>query len=537
MTRTFPILAFLLLVGCPLAAEVPVPTASAAIAPESPAPELVLVRIPPPRLEGLEPAVRDQLQESAARLARWSSQDDGSAEAMTRDELSERFGELGHLYHAYELWPAAEAAYENARRLEEGEPTWPYSLGVVAFKKGELARAKNFLAASLKLAENNPFAKLYLAEIALQEGDAAEAARLANEVLQALPASPAALVALGRAALLAEQPKKAKDAFEMALTQVPEANRLHYLLAMAHRAAGDLETARQEMAKAGQVGVKIPDPLDPLLAEHRRGERVATVEGDLAMAAGRFGEAVLAYEKATRAQPKNAELWTRLGGARASAGDLSGAERDLRHALELDPFLPIGLLQLGRLLAFGGKHEEALSFFERHLDLDPQSVAGRREAGIALNRLGRRLKALEHLRPVVKALPADEEARLEAAVAAVELGLLAEARDLLEEGLSVDPSQGRLAKALARILAAAPDLSLRNGERALKLAQQVAAATNQVQDYELVALALAELGRCTEAADLLTTLAPKAEASRQAALLERAETWRKASSCRPPGNP
>ena len=508
-----------------------------AVSSQEPA-ELVLVRVPSPSLEGLEKAVRDQLQESAARLARWSGQGEGTAEnAMTRDELAERFGELGHLYHAYELWPAAEAAYENARRLEAAEPTWPYALGVVAFKKGELARAKDFLTASLGLAEGNPFAKLYLAEIALQEGNAVEAAQLANGVLQTLPSSPAALVTIGRAALLAEQPKVAKEAFELALTQVPEANRLHYLLAMAHRAAGDLEAARQEMTQAGQVGVKIPDPLDPLLAEHRRGERVATVEGDMAMTAGRFSEAVSAYERATRAQPKNAELWTRLGGARASAGDLAGAERDLRHALGLDPFLPIALLQLGRLLAYGERNEEALSFFERLLDLDPQNVVGRREAGLAFNRLGQRLKALENLRPVVKARPNDEEARLEAAVAAVELGLLSEARDLLEEGLGLDPSQGRLAKALARILAAAPDLSLRNGERALKLAQQVAAATNLVQDYELVALALAELGRCTEAADLLTALAPKAEASRQAALLERAETWRNASSCRPPGNP
>lgn len=534
ITHRLPVLLlFFSLFGSALpAAETPAAPAAA-----EPSAELVLLRVPPPSLEGLEPAVRDQLQDNAARLGRWPGQGGAPTEKeVTAEELAERFGELGHLYHAYELWPSAEAAYENARRLETKEPTWPYALAVVAFKKGEIARAKPLFAASLELADANPFAKLYLAEIALQEGNATEATQLANDVLKVLPSSPAALVTLGRAALLAEQPKTAKEAFELALAQVPDANRLHYLLAMALRAGGDLEAARQEMAKAGQVGVKIPDPLEPLLAEHRRGERVATVEGDLAMNAGRFSEAVLAYEKATGIQPKNAELWTRLGGARASAGDLAGAERDLRHAIEFDPFLPISLLQLGRLLAFGGKYEEALTFFERHLDLDANSVAGHREAGITLNRLGRRLKALEHLRPVVKALPADEEARLEAAVAAVELGLVAEARDLLEEGLSVDPSQGRLAKALARILAAAPDFSLRNGERALKLAQQVAAATSLVQDYELVALALAELGRCTEAADLLTALAPKAEA-RQAALLERAETWRKASSCRPPGNP
>ena len=153
-------------------------------------------------------------------------------------------------------------------------------------------------------------------------------------------------------------------------------------------------------------------------------------------------------------QPKNAELLTRLGAARASSGDLAGAEKDLRRALELDPFLAIGLLHLGRLLAYQGKHEEAVTFFERLLDLDTGNIAVSRELGLSLNALGRRQPALERLKPVLAAQPSDEEVRLAAAVAAVELGRFREGRDLLEEGLALDPGQGRLVRALARLLAA-----------------------------------------------------------------------------------
>ena len=520
--------------GLAAAPAQPAPPAAAAPATAENA-ELVLLRVPPPQLDGLEAAVRSQLEDAAARLTRLP----GPARAgneVSRDELAERFGELGHLYHAYELWPSAEAAYENARRLEKDEPSWTWSLAVVAFKKGEIAKARQLFGEVLELAPEHPAAQLYLAEIALQEGRAEEAGELAAAVLKKIDASPAALFAAGRAALLADRPQEAIPALELALEQVPDANRLHYLLAMARRATGDLDNAKKEMALAGQVGIKIPDPLDPVLAAYRRGERVATVEGDLAMNAGRFAEAVAAYEKATAAQPQNAELWTRLAAARATGGDLAGGERDLRHALELDPFLPVALLQLGRVLAFEKKFADAIPFFERLLDLDKDNAAGHRELGLALNALGRRQQALEHLRPVLTVLPADEDARLGAATAAVELGLYQEARDLLVAGLELDPSQGRLARALARILAAVPQLELRDGVRALQLAEQVYRATQSPLDEEILGLALAEAGRCDEAAALFDRLAAAAgDPARTAALAARAASCRQGPPCRPPG--
>lgn len=488
----------------------------------------MLLRVPPPALEGLEPAVREQLQEGAARLGRTP---DGEA---GRAELAERFGELGHLYHAYELWPSAAAAYENARRLEPAEISWSWSLAVVAFRQGDLPKAKDYFAAVLALEPANPPALLYLAEIALQEGQANHAAELATQVLQRVTASPAALSAFARAALLAEHPKDAIPALELALEQVPEANRLHYLLAMAKRATGDLEAAKKHMELAGQVGVKIPDPLDPVLAAHRRGERVATIEGDLAIRAGRYAEAVAAYERAAAVQPKNPELLTRLGGARASAGDYADAEKVLRRALELDPFQPLALMHLGRLLAFQDRHAEAVPFLERLLDLDTGNMAANRELGLSLNALGRRQQALERLRPVVKAQPADEEAVLAAAVAAVELGLFREGRDLLEESLLLDPGQGRLVRALARLLAAVPQLDLRDGPRAALLAEGLVRTTYLPQDQEILALAYAEAKRCKEAADLLEKVAgQEQDQPAKQGLLARAAAWRKGPPCRP----
>jgi len=55
--------------------------------------------------------------------------------------------------------------------------------------------------------------------------------------------------------------------------------------------------------------------------------------------------------------------------------------------------------------------------------------------------------------------------------------------------------------AVAELLAAAPDRALRDGRRALDIATAVHATAATPVHFETVALALAELGRCSEAAD------------------------------------
>jgi tetratricopeptide (TPR) repeat protein len=56
--------------------------------------------------------------------------------------------------------------------------------------------------------------------------------------------------------------------------------------------------------------------------------------------AGKCGEAVADFEKATRLAPKNAGAFASLGLARLCAGDTDGARRELRHSLELDGSQP-----------------------------------------------------------------------------------------------------------------------------------------------------------------------------------------------------
>jgi predicted transcriptional regulator of viral defense system len=74
---------------------------------------------------------------------------------------------------------------------------------------------------------------------------------------------------------------------------------------------------------------------------------------------------------------------------------------------------------------------------------------------------------------------------------------------------------------------------LRNGGRALELAERVYNATGAVQHGALVALALAELGRCGEASDWQQRMIAAAEQQRNTALLDKLKVLKlNAQSCR-----
>ena len=88
---------------------------------------------------------------------------------------------------------------------------------------------------------------------------------------------------------------------------------------------------------------------------------------------------------------------------------------------------------------------------------------------------------------------------------------------------------------LAYLLAASPQFELRNGVRALELAQRVYNATSAAQHGALVALALAELGRCSEAAEWQRRMIAAAEGNSDLLVKLKAglKSYENVQSCRP----
>ena len=90
------------------------------------------------------------------------------------------------------------------------------------------------------------------------------------------------------------------------------------------------------------------------------------------------------------------------------------------------------------------------------------------------------------------------------------LGRFADAKGVLEARLGIAPADDRAAQSLARLLAGAPDPSLRDGPRALAIAGALLEADNAAPKAETAAMALAEVGRFEEAISIQRTLVREA---------------------------
>lgn len=460
-----------------------------------------MLEIPYPDMAGLEDAVRDQVNAAHANLTAWLRQGEPPAA-----ELAAAYGRLGNLLHVYQLYEAAAACYANAATLAPGGLHWVYYLGHVFQKSGRFAEAaaayRGVLETPSTLAAPQALAtRVHLAEVLLAQDKSPEAEAELRQALEIDPDNPAAQALLGEIALARGDHRLAIELLSAALARVPAANRLHYPLGIAYRELGETDKAREHLVESGTVGVTVEDPLVEELERLATGERVYLLRGRRAFAAGRYGEAASEFRTALQADPRSARVRVNLGSALGQLGDVVGAVEQYELALALDPANFAAHFNLGVLSAQQGHDEKAVGHFQAAIALKYDDGEVHRQLGLALRRLGRHEDALPHLYEAATLAPAHENGWLDHAVLLVDLGRFKEARDVLEQAHRLLPQAGGVAHALARLLAGSPDRGLRDGARALDLARRVYEARATPAHAATVAMALAELGRCDEAAE------------------------------------
>lgn len=457
--------------------------------------DVTLEPIPTTELEGLEPAVREVLQLREAEIVQM-------LQDPQRDALALAYGEMGFLYHAHDLWEAAMACYRNAAVLAPEDPRWPYAHALAARGLGDLDLAGEQYLASLELLPRNPAGLAGLAEVRLEQNRVELARAYLNHALEITAESPGVLAVLGQVALSEKKYQQAVDYLERALGQRPDANRLHYPLALAYRGLGNLEKAKEHLARKGEVGVRPPDMIRDAIEERKTGERVMLLEGRRAFAAQRYPEAVALFRKALEASEKSIPARVNLASALAMAGDKQGAVSEFEKVLEIDPGNAAALFNLGTMLLDNGQAQEALRFLETAVVSDPSDAEASYKLGQAQESLGNLEQAAKTYAAAVKLAPSNQDAVLDLARTLARLGRHAEVRQRLEEAYRLLPDQGLIAHALAEVLATSPDLSVRDGRKAVSLAQQVAEATGWPDHFATLAEALAEAGECAAAAQV-----------------------------------
>jgi len=197
-----------------------------------------------------------------------------------------------------------------------------------------------------------------------------------------------------------------------------------------------------------------------------------------------------------RQRPENFRARTMLINALMGGGEFGEAEREARELLRRNEaamaapapvhrtfaarpghYHPVALNALGRALMCRGRMEEAREALQRAAARYPGYPVGRVNLAVALFLSGRRQDALGHALAAVRAAPDYAAGHATAAFLLARGGRYAEAREGYARTLALAPDRPAVRLELAWLLAAAPVDGVRDGKRALALAESVVAAT------------------------------------------------------------
>jgi tetratricopeptide (TPR) repeat protein len=455
--------------------------------------------VPTPQLDHLEKAVSDQLREGRRMVDAVSGNS-----AASRQQRAEAYGELGQLYHAYELNEAAEACYRNALVLDPSYLEWTYSLGYLLQSTGRFSEALQFYQ-RMKIDPQNP-QLAYLVYIRMGEcyrslNQPDQAKSTFETAYQLNPEGPAVLARLGEIALSEKRFDLAIKYLGSALEKQPEANKLHYPLGMAYRGKGDMEQARFHLSKYGMVGVQPPDPVKTHLAKLIKGYWTHILAGKLAFSAGRYTEAVEAFQKAIKVDPEKTAARVNLAAALAQLHKYREAITQLREVVRLAPENVTAHFNLGSLHVNSGNYGEAIKHFQFVVEKNPEDSQAHLALANGFQKEQRFEKAIEHYKTALSLDPGLTWAWVDLGSALSSTGQHVEALKVLGEGHSRIPYDGPIAHALARLLATSPELDKRQGQRALELALKVYRALEDFVHAKTVAMAYAQLNQCDKAVE------------------------------------
>ena len=476
----------------------PAPTASssAGARPTPAAPEgRPLLPVSLPDLAKMTPSVQRQIQVSHTSL---SAQIANRQTATT--SLAEAYGELGKLLMAADYPDAAEPCLVDAQRLAPGERRWPYYLAHLYRKRGDLDKARMFFEQALQLRADDVDTLVWLGDLALAQGRPDEAEPRFAKALSLEPTSLSARFGLGRAALARQEYGRAVGYLEEVLQRDPEAAGAHYPLGMAYRGLGDTRKAQAHLQLRKNREILPADPLMVELEDLLESPQVYESRGIRALDKQKWPEAAALFRQGLELAPDSAALQHRLGTAMFMMRDRAGAEAQFEMAVRTSPEYFPAQYSLGVLLQEQGHHAAAIERFAAALRARPTYAEAQLRLATSLRRVGRAKEALAQYQQILAANANLSEARFGRAMALVQLGRFQEARDQLRADATAYPEQSIFTHGLARLLAAAPDDRVRDGDRAIALVGELLAKEQRTLELgETMAMALAAATRYEEA--------------------------------------
>ncbi len=237
---------------------------------------------------------------------------------------------------------------------------------------------------------------------------------------------------------------------------------------------------------------------------------------------GRIDDAIAEARQAVRSDPESADAHGVLGAALARKGELDEAVTELRAALQLNPKLPRAHYNLANIFLQRGEVNEAITNYEAELRIQPKLPELHNNLASALLRKRQPDAALDHLKTALELNPNYAEARNNLAIAFSQTGQMREAISQWNKTLAFQPDNPDAQCNLAWVFATFPDASIRDGAKALELAQRALKLSDgkNARIWRLVAAADAELGRFSDAIKAAQNAIALAEAAGDSRLVQ-----------------
>jgi protein O-mannosyl-transferase len=171
------------------------------------------------------------------------------------------------------------------------------------------------------------------------------------------------------------------------------------------------------------------------------------------------------------------------------------------HALAVTRNNDVALNNLGIIFLDKGQLDEAVSKLQAAIDLRPENAPAHDNLAKALLKKGQVAEAMVHYRKFLELEPANVEARNTVGTALIQQGHVREALDQWQEALAIQPENGNAASNLAWVFATCPEDSIRDGTRAVELAEKAFRISGGKipMIYRVLAAAYAENGRFADA--------------------------------------
>jgi tetratricopeptide (TPR) repeat protein len=214
-----------------------------------------------------------------------------------------------------------------------------------------------------------------------------------------------------------------------------------------------------------------------------------------------YRDPVAMWEASVLAVPHNHRARTNLGIALATSGRLDEAIEQFEASLVLKPDAPRTSYNLANALAARGRLDEAIGRYRAVLAAEPDSGEAHHNLGLTLGRKGDLDGAIRHFRAAVRLKPQDPEGRHNLGKALALAGHPTEALDHLQQAVQIQPRWAAPARDAAWILAVWPAPVVRDGPKAVRLAERAAALTGRgdARTLDTLAAAYAETGRFADA--------------------------------------